>query len=296
MAATLEEALAQLDEIFDVTRRAGTRLGLFPAMYRQVTRAIHSAVSDGGLFEDDERVEHLAAIFAGRYLDAFHSYRQGGPTPACWSIAFETAEDPRQRMIIQHLLLGMNAHINLDLGISAADVGGSGIDSLRADFDRVNEILFLLVDRLQDGLSEVSPRMAMIDRVGRSWDEALMRVGIRRARAMAWPFAVELAGLDEERRVTAIVERDEDAHQIGRLVAGRWSPINILGRLVANAEVAGVPEVMDALAAVEIPPHDAGIPNPPEPGDSSRLLDALPRRHRTRVAINRRRGSTSRPS
>lgn len=298
MTASLERALEQLDEIFHTTRSAESTLGLFPAMYRQVTRAIHRAVTEGGIFDDDGRVEQLAAVFADRYLDAFRSFRDGGPTSACWSIAFETAQDPRRRMIIQHLLLGMNAHINLDLGISAAEVGGRDLASLESDFTRVNEILFVMVDRLQAGLSAVSPRMGMIDRLGRSWDEALMRMGIGRARALAWPFAVRVASEEGNRRLALILERDEDAVLVGRLIAGRWSPIHLLGRFVASAEESRVPPIMDALAAVAVDPTEGLGPAPAPPDDMHvRLRDALPRRHRTAARIvNRRRGWTSRPS
>ena len=297
MTTSLERALEQFDEIFEATRRHESALGIFPAMYRQVTRAIHRAVTEGGIFDDDARVEHLTVVFADRYFEALHAFQDGGPTPACWGIAFDTAHDPRRRMIMQHLLLGMNAHINLDLGISAADVGGSDLESLRDDFVRVNEILFCMVDRLQGGLSVVSPRMALIDRLGRTWDEALMRLGIGRARALAWPFAVRVAEAEGSRRLAVIGERDEDALFVGRLIARRWSPIHLLGRFVASAEETRVPLIMDALAAVEVDPTRARSPDvTPIENAPGRLRDALPRRHRIAArTLSRRRGSTDRP-
>ena len=54
----------------------------------------------------------------------------------CWSVAFHAAHR-RPPIIFQHLLLGMNAHINLDLGIACAEVApGPAIDDLEL-WDRV---------------------------------------------------------------------------------------------------------------------------------------------------------------
>lgn len=283
---TLDQALDDLDRIVDLTRREGSRLGLFPAMYRQVTRSIHHAVEHGGLFDDDERLEYLAAIFAARYVEAFDDHRQARPTPRCWRIAFVTAEAPHRRTIVQHLLMGMNAHINLDLGISTAKVGDADLDSLRADYLRVNEVLFAMVDRLQEALGDVSPRMALLDRWGRSWDEAFMRIGIRQARALAWPFASRIAVADDTTRFLEIQERDEDAEFLGRLISRRWSPVHLLGRLVSAAETSDVAAVMDALGRVEIDPF---LVEPPDPD----VLPTEPRRLRQDIPyprLRRRRG------
>jgi hypothetical protein len=44
---------------------------------------------------------------------------------------------PPSPRVVQHVLLGMNAHINLDLGVAAAEVApGPAIAGLRGDFDR----------------------------------------------------------------------------------------------------------------------------------------------------------------
>ena len=48
----------------------------------------------------------------------------------------------RRPIILQHLLLGMNAHINLDLGVCASELAEPGaIDAIRVDFDAVNDVL-----------------------------------------------------------------------------------------------------------------------------------------------------------
>ncbi|MFH1104034.1 MAG: DUF5995 family protein [Actinomycetota bacterium] len=255
---TLDRALAELDRIVEVTRAEGSRLGIFPAMYREVTRAIHRAVREGGLFDDDARLERLASVFAGRYVEAFDRYRAGEPTTRVWRLAFQVAEESRRHMILQHLLLGMNAHINLDLGIAVAEAAPGDLDACYADFIRVNELLFTLVDRLQQGLESVSPRLAMIDRYGGTWDEAFMKMGIRRARNLAWPFAEHVATAAPHERAERIARRDEEAEWVGQGIARGWSPVQLMGRVIASAETRDVPAIIDTLGAVRVHHSEIG--------------------------------------
>ena len=68
-------------------------------------------------FEDGVRMERLDVTFANRYLDAFYSWIAGKQITNSWKIAFDSVAQSKS-LVIQHLLLGMNAHINLDLGIA----------------------------------------------------------------------------------------------------------------------------------------------------------------------------------
>ncbi|MEN8039941.1 MAG: DUF5995 family protein, partial [Actinomycetota bacterium] len=161
----LDASIGDIDRIVEETRRQNSPLGIFPAMYRSVTASIDRAVH-AGFFDDSQEIEQLAVVFADRYIDAYRSWRDDGPVPESWRVAFDAATDGRSRMITQHLLAGMNAHINLDLGVAAADVADRGLDGIRSDFLRVNRILFEKLDSLQDSLGSVSGRMAWIDRLG----------------------------------------------------------------------------------------------------------------------------------
>ena len=56
----------------------------------------------------------------------------------------------------QHLLLGCNAHINLDLGVALADIArGKELEPLRSDFEAINGLLATHVETLQEQLAEV---------------------------------------------------------------------------------------------------------------------------------------------
>ena len=66
-------------------------------------------------------------------------------------------------IVLQHLLIGMNAHINLDLGIAAAKVmEGKDIQNLKDDFDKINDILSSLVSNVEQDLSEIWPTLKKI--------------------------------------------------------------------------------------------------------------------------------------
>ena len=108
-------------------------------------------------------------------------------------MAFEAAGRWRP-IVLQHLLLGMNAHINLDLGVTASELAdGGSIDAVRADFDAVNDVLGELVDGCQGALGQVSPWLGLADRVGGSGDETLIRFSLVAARRQAWSVAERLA-------------------------------------------------------------------------------------------------------
>jgi hypothetical protein len=85
-------------------------------------------------------LKKLDVIFANRYLEAYHAYKAGQRARKSWQISFEAKN--KDLLLMQHLLLGMNAHINLDLGIAAAQTVEStqDIKTLHNDFNKINEV------------------------------------------------------------------------------------------------------------------------------------------------------------
>jgi len=117
-AETIDDIIEGLEKIIDWAYQKNSRLGYFPALYMQVTRKVKEGI-EASFFDDGPRMERLDVEFADRYLDAFYAYRDGRPLTKSWQVTFEAAEN-KNLLILQHLLLGMNAHINLDLGIATA--------------------------------------------------------------------------------------------------------------------------------------------------------------------------------
>ncbi|HMO34287.1 MAG TPA: DUF5995 family protein [Lacibacter sp.] len=196
---TIDQVLERLDAITDACYRGGDCLGIFSAVYRRTTAAVQEAIS-AGRFEDPQRLEHLDVVFALRYLEAYDAYCQGVPASRSWTVAFEAARQHRLGLM-QHLLLGMNAHILLDLGIAAAAVcPRDSIYSLERDFRTINEVLVGLIDEVQADIGRHSPVWRLLDRAGWRLDETLVAAGIRRARHQAWQEACALAFLEGDER------------------------------------------------------------------------------------------------
>src|SRR5437660_915186 len=145
---TIDEVLLELDQIILRARNDRDRLGFFATLYRNVTIKVKEGIA-AGLFEDGPRMEKLDVTFASRYLKAFESFRRGDPLSKCWLTSFRIAAN-WSPIILQHLLTGMNAHINFDLGIAAQSVApGAELASLKNDFNQINNILGGMVARVR---------------------------------------------------------------------------------------------------------------------------------------------------
>jgi len=216
-AQNIDEVIARLTNIIDMSRREPGRLGYFAALYRKVTISVKQGILNGR-FEDGARMEMLDVNFANRYLEAYELHRKGGTPTASWQVSFEAAGRWRP-LILQHLLLGINAHINLDLGIAAAVTSpGDQLPSLKNDFDMINKLLADLVQPVQDKIGEASPWIGFLERIDPSADDAIINFSLDRARSSAWNFAVRLNSLGEDERIAAIKQRDQEIAALGRLV------------------------------------------------------------------------------
>src|SRR4051812_21794338 len=218
-------------------------------MYVAVTRTMQDRTASGQ-FSDPARAERFVTGFAGRYIDAITGWRAGTGCSASWQAAFRAA--PKWRpIILQHLLLGMNAHINLDLGVAAASAGaGAPLEALRADFDAVNDVLGQLIDGCQGALDEVSPWFRLADQVGGRGDETVIRFSLVVARRQAWSVATRLSPLTG-------AERDREIDAVDRATAGVADVIEHPGfaastmlLIVRARERAAPAEVMRVLRAV----------------------------------------------
>lgn len=163
-------------------------------------------------------MERLDVIFANRYLAALEAHQQRQPASECWRVAFGAAEAWRP-LILQHLLLGMNAHINFDLGIAAATLcPGAQLPGLERDFNEINDILAGLVNQVQDDIESLSPWLWLLDKIGGRTDEVIVNFSINVARNEAWRLAQRLAPLPQADWSAELSRLDRKIATLGLLI------------------------------------------------------------------------------
>ena len=220
---TIEDVLNRLEEIIQWAKEQQSPMGYFPVVYYHMTKSVERGIAEG-LFEDGARMEKLDVVFARRYVEAFDNWQEGKPTTGSWAIAFEAAEQ-KKLTVLQHILLGINAHIHLDLGIAAAQIQpGDSIQLLKTDFEQINTVIESLVDPVQDRLSEVFPLFGLIDWILRKRDERFANQIISLGRLGAWKVATTLAALDPGQQPEAIRQLDKGVEAVGSgiIKPGRW--------------------------------------------------------------------------
>jgi hypothetical protein len=211
-------ALEGLERHFHARR---DRRGVFATGYLEITRAILRHQRAGG-FVDPAWSERYLVCFANLYRVALLRYQEGdtAAVPKAWRIAFDAARTGTG-LVIQHLVLGINAHINHDLPLALLEIG---IDpdrpARRQDHVTVNQVLEGATPTMKARVAEMyAPVLHRLDRMVGGLDEEATNFSIPRAREHAWTMAVALtAARNEHERSLLRQALDEQAAVIARLV------------------------------------------------------------------------------
>lgn len=245
-ATTIDEVIDILEDIIQTAKEEESCLGYFAALYQKVTMAVKAKLSQD-YFDDPARMERLDVVFANRYLAAYADHRLKKPITASWEAAFSYAGD-EHLIILQHLLLGMNAHINLDLGIAAAEIAPEdSIQDLEGDFHKINDLLSSLVEEVQHGLAEVWPILPMILKLVRKADNLLVDFSMTIARNGAWKFAKILASSSPQQRPELLSIRDRKVSRITDLICRHRLILRLLLRILRRWETGRPSEKIAAL-------------------------------------------------
>jgi len=203
----INEVIDVLEQIIQTSKKEESPLGYFAALYQKVTIIVKEKLNTN-YFDDDERMEQLDVIFANRYLAAYADYRQGKAITKSWAFAFNESKN-NGLIVLQHLLLGMNAHINLDLGIAAAEISNpANLKDLQNDFNKINDILASLVDEIQKDLTKIWPTLYFILKALKKIDIFFINFSMTIARNGAWKFANELVIEEKANQQNLIHQRD----------------------------------------------------------------------------------------
>lgn len=208
-----------------MARASDDAAGYFAAMYSRVTSTIARSITEGR-FEDGPRMERFASTFAALYTRTLGSK----PVRArCWQAGFDVADD-HELIILQHLLLGFNAHVNYDLAqavVTVADATGD-LQAVKADFDGVNLLLAGMTGILLHDLDRVS-RWA--SKAGSFGGGRLFNFSLVKARDQAWRTAERLFPLSSAARAEEVAELDRLTSVLAFLITRPSLP----GRLVVSA-------------------------------------------------------------
>ncbi len=133
---------------------------LFALTYLRVTQTYAWSARQPGYYADPAWTNHAVAVFAKYYLRAFDAWTANNNStavPRAWKIAFDAARDGRVSAA-GNFFLGLNAHINHDLGLAMAAAGLTGPDgrSEKANFDHIDALLNSVTLPL---VSELSARL-----------------------------------------------------------------------------------------------------------------------------------------
>lgn len=244
---TINEVLSHMDEIVAECEQKNSRIGYFAILYRQVTRRIKKGI-ELQEFEDNPRMERLDVLFAGRFIDAYDTWKSGQEPTKSWDIAFEASKSS-SHLVLQHLFLGINAHINLDLGISAAEtVGSEPLEGIQKDFNQINSILAELVDGVKANISKVSPVFGLLIPLAKGRDEMLLNFSIQLARDGAWKYAGEYySGVDRE---ALIKDRDLNISSLANKLIRPGKFLSFIVKVIGFAEWKSVSNTMNQLDIV----------------------------------------------
>ncbi len=251
LPTTVDGVIAALDDIVNQSITGASRIGYFAALYKRMTMAIRDGIRTGK-FEDNARMERLDVAFATRYLVTRDQWFSGELHGQSWLQAYN-ATNSSQYTVLQQLLIGINPHIMIDLGVAAARTcPGDQFASLEHDFNTVNAVILSLFPVIDAELDELSPFENFVDHsfLGYLKDKAI-NVAIDAGRKSSWDFATSLAYLDLPAQAVAIGKRDLEALVLGECILK--DPMASIARKRESQDVAHNIQVLNAPAASQTP-------------------------------------------
>ncbi len=202
-------AVQRMRERLEMWQKASDPRATFLYCYVMMTENMLTAIQ-AGEFNDPVWVRHLLEHFANYYFTALQGYEQQDPgTPAVWRLTFESAHRPGS-LVLQNLLLGVNAHINYDLVLALSDLLEPDWYSLDDhtreqrynDHCHVSQVITRTIDSVQDTILEPqSLPLQLADVLFGPVDEWVISRLIGNWREQVWEQAMQrISSPDPEKR------------------------------------------------------------------------------------------------
>ena len=245
-ASTIDGVIQSLDRILVWAKKHKSRIGYFPALYRRVTIRGKEGITRGE-FEDGPRMERLDILFANRYLEALEHYAQGKACSESWKRTFIVTQR-RMPIVLQHLMLGMNAHINLDLGISAQQtVTGQPIESIQKDFYHINDILISMIKEVKGDLAKIWPILRLLDVFAGKGGTYLATMGLKVSRGFAWNTTKNFSESPQEEYEERVQRTDQTVAKIAENILVPGYLLSVLILFIRLGERGSVDKIISKL-------------------------------------------------
>lgn len=245
-AEKLSDVKDRVEQILSYCRQHNSPLGYFAALYCKVAHAIEAHVKEQK-FDDNDRLAQLDVNFVNYYVHAMNCAFSGEPAPPHWQVAIDLARD-KDALVLEHLTVGMNAHINYDLGHAVYDsVPAEDIIGFQPDFLKVNAILFSLLDDVQKDVSTFMVILRWYLSFGQKLDDQAIKVVMRFMRNDAFGFACILALCNEEEKASHEQQRMQEVVELSDKITKQKPWLNELLKLVRFMESDSVKSRIDDL-------------------------------------------------
>ncbi len=203
---TLAEALERLESIVAYERSRESAMVFFPVWLFQTAETVRHSIKSSR-FENGARMDRLMVVLLRRYFEAYDARHAGKPCSLSWQAAFDAAVNEKLT-VLQHLLLGLNASLNLDLSIAAAEIRpGETIFGLRPDFERLSETMATCTLLVWKRMFRTWLPHAWLDQMLRTEDDGLVHFSLKNARYHAWRAAASLAMTTDKLTENALIQQ-----------------------------------------------------------------------------------------
>lgn len=245
-ATSIEEVISQLDNIIEWSISNKSRIGYFATLYRRMTVAVQQGIINN-IFEDGKRMEQLDVDFANRYFFAWNAWSNKQPCSSAWTLAFDACENAGL-IVLQHLILGINTHINLDLCIAASECcPGDKIYGLESDFNKINDVIATQSQLVQDTLCKVWFPLRALNDIGNDQEKAVLNFSIDTARSCSWANAIALSHTGDQMKNELINQIDSTVVELGKKVINPGLWINFILKPVQLMESKDVSKIIELL-------------------------------------------------
>ncbi|MFO7824811.1 MAG: DUF5995 family protein [Cyclobacterium sp.] len=213
----VQALLVNMQDRVENWKNTGDQRHVFLGCYSMMSHNMYTALTKEQFLNADW-VGRLLLRFSEYYFEALAHYEENPKvSPAVWRQVHDASLNPEIN-VTQHLLLGVNAHINYDLPLALYDclveswnqLSEPDKHSLRTDHELVNEIIADTIDAVQDSIINPSSwSMAAIDVLMGRLDEWLLSKLISSWRNEVWEVNLELLSCPTEEQRNRIRKAQE---------------------------------------------------------------------------------------